>query len=188
MTAPNIPPDTDEGLNARPFPRKRVALAPGAWIAPGAVVVGDVSIGSGSSVWFGCVLRGDLEPIRIGRETNIQDLSVVHVDRGAPTTIGDRVTVGHRCVIHGCTIGDGATIGMGAILLSGCRVGPGALVAAGAVVREGFIVPDRAVVAGVPGLVRGEVDAELAARFRSGVANYVALSRAYSGEGGETGS
>lgn len=150
-----------------------------AWIAPGATVVGDVRLGADASVWYGCVLRGDLAPIRIGASTNVQDLTVVHVDRGSPAIVGDRVTVGHRCVIHGCTVGDDATIGMGAILLSGSRVGRGALVAAGAVVREGFEVPDGAVAAGVPAVVRGAVTETMRRRFEAGTRSYVALARTY---------
>jgi len=157
----------------------RLTVPASAWIAPGAVLAGDVALGEHSSVWFGCVLRGDLEPIRIGRDSNVQDLTVVHVDRGMPVDVGDRVTIGHRAVIHGCTIGDDVLIGMGAIVLSGARVGSGALVAAGAVVREGFEVPEGAVVAGVPARVRGRVDEGLRERIRDGAASYVAASTAY---------
>jgi len=157
----------------------RLTVPASAWIAPGVVLAGDVTLGERSSVWFGCVLRGDLEPIRIGRDSNVQDLTVVHVDRGMPVDIGDRVTIGHRAVIHGCTIGDDALIGMGAIVLSGARVGRGAIVAAGAVVREGFEVPEGAVVAGVPARLRGQVDDALRERIHDGAASYVAASAAY---------
>ena len=157
----------------------RLDLHPESFVAPGATVVGEVSLGAEASVWYGCVLRGDLEPIRVGARTNVQDLTLVHVDRGMGTTVGADVTIGHRCVIHGCTIGDGATIGMGAVLLSGSRIGNGALVAAGAVVREGFEVPDGAIAAGVPAVVRGRVSDDLKRRFESGVESYVALSREY---------
>jgi carbonic anhydrase/acetyltransferase-like protein (isoleucine patch superfamily) len=143
------------------------------------VVVGQVSIGRRGSVWYGCVLRGDLEPIRIGADTNIQDLTLVHVDKGFPVDIGDRVTVGHHCVIHGCRIEDEALIGMGAVLLTGCQVGRGALVAAGAVVREDFVVPDGAVAAGVPATLRGEVDENMKARISEGVEDYLACSEGY---------
>lgn len=156
-----------------------LTVDPSAWIAPGAVVVGTVEIGAGSSVWYGCVLRGDIEPIRIGRETNIQDLTLVHVDHGYPAHIGSRVTVGHHCVVHGCTIEDDALIGMGAVLLTGCRIGAGAVVAAGAVVLEGCEVPPGAIVAGVPGRVRGPVSDGLRARARHGVATYVDYAARY---------
>jgi carbonic anhydrase/acetyltransferase-like protein (isoleucine patch superfamily) len=135
-----------------------------------------VSLGARASVWFGCVLRGDLEPITIGDATNVQDLTVVHVDRGFPATVGRRVTIGHRAVIHGCAIDDDAVIGMGAVLLSGSRVGRGALVAAGALVREGFTVPPGAIASGVPAVVRGEVTAALRARFEAGVVSYLRLA------------
>ncbi len=175
-------PAPDDGPR---FHANRFAIHPGAWIAPGAVVVGDVTIGARASVWYGCVLRADLEPIVVGEETNIQDLSVLHVDFGLPVRIGRRVTIAHRCVVHGCMVEDDALIGMGAVLLSGCRIGRGALVAAGAVVREGFEVPDGAIVAGVPGKIRGEVDAALLERMRKGVAEYRACAEAY--RRGETG-
>lgn len=150
-----------------------------AWIAPGAVLVGDVSVAEDASVWYGCVLRGDLEPVRVGRATNIQDLTLVHVDRQLPAIIGDNVTVGHRCVIHGCVIEDEALIGMGAVLLSGSRVGSGALVAAGAVVREGFEVPAGAIAAGVPAEIKGRVDDKLRARILQGVDDYLACAAGY---------
>jgi carbonic anhydrase/acetyltransferase-like protein (isoleucine patch superfamily) len=159
----------------------RVEIGREAWVAPNATVTGRVTLGARASVWFGCVLRGDLEPIAIGDETNIQDLTVVHVDRGCPALVGNRVTVGHRAVIHGCFIDDEAVIGMGAVLLSGSRVGRGALVAAGAVVREGFEVPPGAVAAGVPAVIRGEVGPDLRERFREGVVSYVNLAARYRG-------
>lgn len=162
--------------------RTEVDLGPGAWVAPNATLCGRVTVGARASVWFGCVLRGDLEPITIGEGTNVQDLTVVHVDRGYPTVIGARVTIGHRAVVHGCTVGDGAVIGMGAVLLSGCRIGPGALIAAGAVVREGFEVPPNAIAAGVPAAIRGEVAPELRARFADGVESYLRLAALYRNE------
>jgi len=163
---------TDDGG----FQETRVDAAPDAWVAPNAVLAGRVSLGRRSSIWYGCVVRGDLAEVVVGDETNVQDLSVVHVDRGYPAIIGRRVTVGHRAIVHGATIGDGAVIGMGAVLLSGSRVGEGALVAAGAVLLEGFAVPDGAIAAGVPATIRGRVSAALAERFRLGVDSYVALA------------
>jgi len=160
----------------------RVALGRDAWVAPNATLTGRVTLGAGASVWFGCVLRGDLAPITIGDETNVQDLTVVHVDHELPVVVGRRVTIGHRAVVHGCVIDDEAVIGMGAVLLSGSRVGQGALVAAGAVVREGFAVPDGAIAAGVPAVLRGQVGDALRERFRAGVASYLQLAaRARSG-------
>jgi carbonic anhydrase/acetyltransferase-like protein (isoleucine patch superfamily) len=156
-----------------------VELGQDAWIAPNATLTGRVRVGASSSVWFGCVLRGDLEPIVIGDETNVQDLTVIHVDRGCPVLVGSRVTIGHRAVIHGCVVDDDAVIGMGAVLLSGSRVGRGALVTAGAVVREGFDVPPGAIAAGVPAVIRGEVGPELRQRFRDGVESYLRLTARY---------
>ncbi len=179
MPATSRRPEGSAPDDAPRFRANRLDIHPGVFIAPGAVVVGDVTLGAHTSVWYGCVLRADLEPIVIGEETNVQDLSVVHVDFDLPVRIGSRVTVAHRCVIHGCTIGDDALIGMGAVLLSGCRIGRGALVAAGAVVREGFEIPDGAIVAGVPGKIRGEVDVALLERMRRGVAEYRACAEAY---------
>lgn len=157
----------------------RLTLHPQSWVAPGAVLAGDVTLEAGASVWYGCVLRGDLEPIRVGERSNVQDLTVVHVDRGRPATIGADVTIGHRCIVHGCEIEDGAMVGMGAVLLSGARIGRDALVAAGAVVREGFEVPAGAVVAGVPARISGKVGPELRDRMRDGVASYLACAAAY---------
>ena len=157
----------------------RIERHPSAWIAPGAVVVGDVTLGARASVWYGCVLRADLEPIAIGEGTNVQDMTAVQVDEDLPARIGSRVTIGHGCVVHGCTIEDEALVGMGAVLLSGCRIGRGALVAAGAVVREGFEVPPRAIAAGVPAKIRGEVDDALRQRILLGVRVYEASAEAY---------
>jgi carbonic anhydrase/acetyltransferase-like protein (isoleucine patch superfamily) len=127
---------------------------PGAWLAPGCVVVGDVEIGEDSSVWYAAVLRGDVASIRIGARTNLQDGCVVHVtaDRFS-TSIGDDVTVGHRGVVHGCIIEDGALIGIGAIVLDGARVGAGALIGAGAVVTPGTQIESRGLALGAPARV-----------------------------------
>lgn len=157
----------------------RVELGREAWVAPNATLTGRVTLGPRASVWFGCVVRGDLEPVAIGGESNVQDLTVVHVDRGCPVVVGCRVTIGHRAVIHGCWVEDDAVIGMGAVLLSGCRVGRGALVAAGAVVREGFAVPPGTIAAGVPAVLRGGVSPELRLRFCAGVESYLRLAAQY---------
>jgi carbonic anhydrase/acetyltransferase-like protein (isoleucine patch superfamily) len=159
----------------------QVEVGRDAWVAPNATLTGRVTLGARASVWFGCVLRGDLEPIAIGTESNVQDLTVVHVDRGCPALVGNRVTIGHRAVIHGCTIDDDAVIGMGAVVLSGSRVGSGALVAAGAVVREGFEIPPGMIAAGVPATIRGEVGPDLRERFREGLASYLRLAARYRG-------
>jgi carbonic anhydrase/acetyltransferase-like protein (isoleucine patch superfamily) len=171
------------GVRERKYLKNRLKIDSSAWIAPNAVVVGDVSIGQEASVWFGCVLRGDMEPIVVGDRSNVQDLTLVHVDDDLPTVIGSDTTIGHNCVIHGCEIGNHVLIGMGAVILSGARIGDGALVAAGAVVREGMEVPAGMMVAGVPAKLRGEVTDELRDRIVYGVENYVQYSRRFlSGE------
>lgn len=168
---------TDPG--ARPAPRypgarilalgeRAPRLHASAFVAPGAAILGDVTLGADSSVWYGCVLRGDLHAIRVGTRSNVQDLSVLHVTRDRfPTEVGDEVTIGHRAVVHGCTIGDGALIGIGAVILDGARVGEGALVGAGALVAPGTEVPARVLVLGVPArVVRPLSDEELASQRR----------------------
>lgn len=124
------------------------------FLAPTSSVMGRVRIGERSSVWFGSVLRGDTEDIVIGKETNIQDLSVIHADPGAPAIIGDRVTVGHRCIIHGCIIEDDCLIGMGAIVMNRSRIGKGSVIAAGSVILENTEIPPYSLVAGIPGKVK----------------------------------
>lgn len=130
--------------------RSQPLIDSSAWVAPGAVVYGRVRLQARSSVWYGCVLRGDQEWIDVGEETNIQDGSILHVDEGYPCILGKRVTVGHRAVVHGCVVEDDALIGIGAIVLSRCVIGKGALIAAGAVVMEGTHVPPGTLWAGCP--------------------------------------
>lgn len=134
----------------------------GAYVAPGARVVGDVTLEPGSSVWYNAVLRAEVEPIVLGERSNLQDNVSVHVDRGFPVRVGRDVSVGHNAVLHGCTVEDGALVGMGAVVLNGAVIGASSLVAAGAVVPEGAQVPPRSLVAGVPARVRRELtDAEV---------------------------
>jgi carbonic anhydrase/acetyltransferase-like protein (isoleucine patch superfamily) len=138
-------------------------VAADAFVAPGATVVGDVHIGPQSSVWFGAVLRGDVERLTIGRATNIQDNSVLHADPGAPLVIGDEVTVGHMVMLHGCRIGDSALIGIGAIVMNRARIGARCIVGAGSLVTEGKEFPDGVLILGTPARVlRKLTDAELA--------------------------
>ncbi len=139
-------------------------IAPTAFIAPTATVLFDVTVGAHTSIWYGTVIRGDADRVVIGDDCNIQDLTMVHVDDGVPCTIGNRVSIGHRAIIHGCTLEDDALIGMGAIVLNHAVVGAGAIVAAGALVPEGYHVPPGCLVVGMPCRVVREVDAELAAR------------------------
>lgn len=128
-----------------------------AWVAPGAVLAGEVSVGAETGIWYTCVVRADLAPITLGARTNVQDGSVLHADPGFPATIGDGVTIGHRAVVHGCTVADDVLIGMGAVLMNGVHVGAGSLIAAGAVLTQGTVVPPGSLVAGVPGKVRREL-------------------------------
>ncbi|GAA1844121.1 gamma carbonic anhydrase family protein [Pseudonocardia alni subsp. carboxydivorans] len=128
-----------------------------AWVAPGAVLAGEVSVGPETGIWYTCVIRADLAPITLGARTNVQDGSVLHADPGFPATIGDGVTIGHRAVVHGCTVENDVLIGMGAVLMNGVHVGAGSLVAAGAVLTQGTVVPPGSLVAGVPGKVRREL-------------------------------
>ncbi len=144
----------DSAPRALPFETTKPRIAPDAWIAPGAVVVGDVELGPGASVWYGCVLRGDVNAIRIGARSNVQDGAVLHVTRDRfETIVGEEVTIGHRAVIHRCRVGDGALIGIGGIVLDGAEIGAGALVGAGAIVTPGTTVPPRTLVIGAPARV-----------------------------------
>ena len=152
-----------------------------AFIAPGAIVLGDVTLGPRSSVWYQAVLRGDMAPIVIGEATNIQDGSVVHVDEGKPATIGARVGVGHRAILHGCTVEDECLIGMGSVLLNGVVIGMGCVVAAGAVLPEGMVVPPGSLVMGVPARVARSVDDGLRARIRGTWQHYVVEAERHRG-------
>ncbi|HEX5819948.1 MAG TPA: gamma carbonic anhydrase family protein [Gemmatimonadales bacterium] len=152
-------------------------IHPSAFIASTASVMGDVTIGADASVWYGAVLRGDLEAIEIGDETNIQDLTMVHADPGVPCRIGRRVGVGHRAILHGCTIEDQCLIGMGSIILNGACVGTGSVIAAGALVPEGMHVPAGSLVMGVPGRIVRPVDAALAERIAGTWSRYVAHAK-----------
>jgi len=158
-------------------------IHPDAWVADNAVIIGDVEIGAGTSVWYNVVIRGDLNRIRIGEQVNIQDGAILHVEAdGGPCLIGDRVTIGHQSIVHGCTLGDDALIGMGATVLSWSTVGSGALVAAGALVRERANIPRRTLWAGVPAKERGEVTAEMFQRMQAGCHHYVELAESYRSE------
>lgn len=154
-------------------------IAGTAWIHGSAVVVGDVELHDGVSVWPTAVIRGDRDRISIGVESNVQDGAVLHADPGVPCTIGARVTIGHRAVVHGATVEEGALIGIGAIVLNGAVVGAGALVAAGAVVPEGMVIPPGVLVRGVPAKVVGPLSVEQATRVARGWATYVALKERY---------
>ena len=152
----------------------------GVFLAPNATVIGDVIIGDEVSIWFGTVIRGDVNYIRIGAKTNIQDLCMCHVTLNKwPLIIGEGVTVGHSVVLHGCVIEDYCLIGMGARILDGARVGPRALVAAGAVVREGFVVPENSLVAGVPAEVKRPLRREELENLQASAERYVRYKNEY---------
>jgi carbonic anhydrase/acetyltransferase-like protein (isoleucine patch superfamily) len=155
---------------------------PTAYIDESAQVIGDVEIGEESSVWMAVVIRGDVHRIRVGRRTNLQDGTIVHVMRDThPTTIGDDVTVGHGAIIHGCTIEDGCLVGMGAIVLNGALVGAGSLVAAGTLVTEGMQIPPRSLVMGSPGKVKRPLTDGEVADVLSYAARYVEYRLDYLG-------
>lgn len=154
-------------------------IAADAFVAPGAHLIGRVDIGPEASVWFNAVLRGDVEPIRIGPRSNVQDGAIMHTDDGFPLSVGADVTIGHGVILHGCTIEDEALIGMGAVVLNGARIGRGALVGAGALVPEGAEIPAGHLALGVPArVIRPLTDAERE-RMRYGVQHYVDRARAY---------
>jgi carbonic anhydrase/acetyltransferase-like protein (isoleucine patch superfamily) len=154
-------------------------LAETAWVADSAQVMGNVELDDDASVWFGTVIRGDTEVIRIGKRTNIQDASVLHADVGKPLTIGDDVTVGHNVMLHGCTIGDGSLIGIGAVVLNGARIGKGCLVGAGALVTEGKEFPDGSMIIGSPAKVVRELNAEQREGLLMSAAHYVDNARRF---------
>jgi carbonic anhydrase/acetyltransferase-like protein (isoleucine patch superfamily) len=152
------------------------------WIAPTAVVIGKVRLEHDASVWWGAVLRGDNEPIVLGRGSNIQDGCVCHTDPGSPLVIGADVTVGHLAMLHGCTIGDGSLIGIGAVVLNGARIGRNCLIGAKALIPENKEIPDNSLVMGMPGKIVGEVRPDHAERMRQGARSYVANWRRFAAE------
>lgn len=158
-------------------------IDPSAFIAPNASLLGQVTIGPEASVWFGVVIRADLAPITLGRATNIQDNSVLHVDAGKPVILGDHVTVGHRAIVHGATVESRTLIGMGSIILNGAVIGAESVIGAGALVTERAVIPPRSLVLGVPGkVVRSVTEKELAYITHASTA-YVEYARRYRAEG-----
>jgi carbonic anhydrase/acetyltransferase-like protein (isoleucine patch superfamily) len=160
-------------------PSEQPRIHPTAFVAPTASVMGDVTLGPDSSVWYGAVLRGDMAPIVIGAETCLQDGTIVHVDEEVPCIIADRVGVGHRVILHGCTVASHCLIGMGSTLLNGVVIGEGSVVAAGAVIPEGMQVPPESLVMGVPGRIVRAVDDVLRDRIESTWSHYVMQARAH---------
>jgi len=154
-------------------------IAPGAWCAPDAALIGKVVLEDRASVWFGCVLRGDNETITVGAGSNVQELTACHTDMGFPLTIGRDCTVGHRAMLHGCTIGDESLIGMGATILNGAKIGRNCLIGAASLVTEGKTIPDGSLVMGSPGKVVRELTAEEVARLRASARSYQANARRF---------
>jgi carbonic anhydrase/acetyltransferase-like protein (isoleucine patch superfamily) len=154
-------------------------LGQGAWVADSAQVMGDVALADNASVWFGAVLRGDTEAIRIGRNSNIQDLSVLHTDNDCPLTIGENVTVGHQVMLHGCTVGDNSLIGIQAVVLNNAKIGRNCIVGAGSVVTEGKEFPDNSLIIGSPAKVVRTLDEAAVANLRRIAEHYVENARRY---------
>lgn len=155
-------------------------IAPDAFVASNAIVIGDVAVGSLASVWFNVVARGDMAPIRIGARSNVQDGTILHVDDDCPLTIGEGVTIGHMCVVHGCTIGRGSLIGMGSVIMNNAVIGEDCLVGAGTLITEGREYPPRSLILGRPGkVVRPLTDADIDDILRRGTEHYVQAGRAY---------
>ena len=150
-----------------------------AWVADSAQVMGQVTLAQDVSIWFGAVLRGDMDAIRIGRGSNIQDGSVLHADRNMPLTVGENVTVGHQVMLHGCTVGDGSLIGIGAVVLNGAKIGRGCIVGAGALVTEGKEFPDGSMIIGSPARVVRELTAEQQAGLLASAAHYIENARRF---------
>lgn len=154
-------------------------IADSAWIADSAQIIGRVEMAADSNVWFGAVLRGDTENIRIGVGSNVQDGSVVHADPGFPATIGDHVTVGHLVMLHGCTVGDNTLIGMQAVVLNGAKIGRNCIVGAGALISAGKVFPDNSLIVGSPARVLREVTPEQVEDIRRGSEHYVENARRF---------
>lgn len=155
-------------------------IDPTAFVAPGARVVGDVTLGAHASVWFNAVLRGDSARVFVGEDSNIQDGAVLHTDEGSPCLVGARCTVGHRAIVHGCRIGADTLVGMGAVVLSNAVIGAGSLVAAGALIPQGKEFPERSLIVGAPGrLVRELTDDDLTRLIAPGVRHYREYAETY---------
>lgn len=148
-------------------------IHPDAFIAPTAIIIGNVDIKQGASIWYGTVVRGDIEPITIGEDTNIQDNCTIHTEYDYPTTIGCNVSVGHNAVVHGCTVEDDCLIGIGAVVLNGAMIKKGCVVAAGSLVKEGQVLDPYQLVAGVPAVLKRQLDETTSQHFRQPAKNYL---------------
>jgi carbonic anhydrase/acetyltransferase-like protein (isoleucine patch superfamily) len=154
-------------------------IDPSAWIANEATLIGKVFVGAEANIWFGAVIRGDNEEIRVGAGTNVQENCVLHTDMGYPLTIGSNCTIGHKAMLHGCTIGDGTLIGMGATVLNGATIGSGCLIGACALITEGKAIPDGSLVMGSPGKVVRQLDETARAKLLASAASYQANARRF---------
>jgi carbonic anhydrase/acetyltransferase-like protein (isoleucine patch superfamily) len=181
VTTYSINPSAADAPRLLALPSGRPTIADDAWIAPGATVVGTVTVGPGSSVWYSAVVRGDGDRIDIGERTNVQDGCVLHTDPGFPLTLGDGISVGHRAVLHGCTVGNDTLVGMGAVVLNGARIGERCLVAAGALVLEGAEIPAGSLVAGAPAKVRRPLTDDEVAALRKNARDYEQATRTHAG-------
>jgi carbonic anhydrase/acetyltransferase-like protein (isoleucine patch superfamily) len=161
---------------------KTPQVAPSAFVAREATVIGDVHLAEQTSVWPGATLRGDNEPIRVGSQSNVQEGAVLHADPGFPLALGERVTVGHQAMLHGCTIGDGSLIGIQAVVMNGATIGKHCLVGAGAIVTEGKTFPDRSLILGVPAKVVRELSDADVSRLEESAAIYARKCRQYRDE------
>jgi carbonic anhydrase/acetyltransferase-like protein (isoleucine patch superfamily) len=166
-------------------------IHPSAWIAPGAHIIGDVHIAEGASIWFGAVLRGDVCSISIGRYSNVQDNTVIHVESGHdgrpcnPCIVGERVTIGHACIVHGCTIEDRVLVGMGAVVMNRARIGTECILGARALVSEDKEMPARSLVIGIPGKVVRQISEEEASFIPYSAQHYYELGQSYGAQPGE---
>ncbi|RZL96106.1 MAG: gamma carbonic anhydrase family protein [Variovorax sp.] len=161
---------------------KAPRIASSAFVAPGANLIGQVELGERASVWFGAVIRGDNEPIRVGEGSNVQEGAVLHADPGFPLDIAANVTVGHQAMLHGCTIGEGSLIGIQAVVLNGAVIGKNCLVSAGAIVTEKKTFPDRSLILGAPAKVVRQLNDEDIARLMESAANYAERAATYGSE------
>jgi carbonic anhydrase/acetyltransferase-like protein (isoleucine patch superfamily) len=166
-------------IDPKDVQRRQELIDPLAYVAPGAIVLGDVTIGAGSSIWFAAVIRGDSAPIRIGERTNIQDGCILHADAGFPCQVGNGVTVGHGAIIHGATVEDDCLIGMRSVVMNGARIGRGSIVAVGSIVTEGVEVPPDSVVMGQPAKVKRKANARDRERILHAADHYVAAAKVY---------
>lgn len=167
-------------MSIHPYRDKQPQVHPTAFLASGAMVVGDVVLGDRVSVWFNAVIRGDSSSVRVGANTNVQDAAVLHTDQGSPCVVGEDCTIGHGAVVHGCRIGRGCLIGMGAVVLSGAEIGDESIVAAGALIPEGRSYPPRSLLVGSPARrLRDLTDEEVERLIRPGVQHYLEFAEEY---------